>query len=79
METLLQSEGLPDVIFSGVEGKCEFVGRRLRVPLILSIFVAEEDERAYYLKSQAQRKQKYLKGGRKVRGQDKVIGGLLSA
>lgn len=41
------------------------------------IFITEEDERAYYLKSQAQRKQKFLKRGRKVRGQDKVIRGLL--
>ena len=38
----------------------------------LSMFIAEEDERAYYLKSQAQRKQKFLKQRRKVRGQDKV-------
>ena len=34
----------------------------------------EEDERAYYLKSQAQRKQKYLKRGKNnIRGRDKVI------
>ena len=31
METLLQAEGLPDVVFSGVQGECEFVGRRWSV------------------------------------------------
>lgn len=30
MEALLQSEGPPDVVFSGVQGKCELVGKELR-------------------------------------------------
>ena len=34
--------------------------------------LVEDDERAYFLKSQAQRKQKFLKRGKNVRGRDKV-------
>lgn len=30
VEALLQSEGPPDVVFSGVQGKCELVGKELR-------------------------------------------------
>lgn len=81
VEALLKSEQLPeDVVLSGVEGKRHPLnykerGKKLKVDLdhILSPYITEEDERAYYLKSQAQRKQKFLKRRQNARGRDKVI------
>ena len=54
------------------EEGCNFI--KLLKLSSLPVFLAEEDERAYFLKTQAERKQRFTKGkkGMKQRGRDKV-------